>query len=382
MANPTGKSFAVVYIITKLELGGAQKVCLELSKHFPSYLISGPNGILNPNPKTRNFITIPTLQREISLLKDLHATLYIFIILLTLKNKHPFLVVHTHSSKAGIVGRIAAFFAGIKTIAHTVHGFANISKQSKITKILFNLLEQLGTFLSRKIITVSKKDSHDGHKHFWGFKKKTTLIHAGINMTPFLSARKLANLTKEENRKRGKIIIGTISCFKPQKNLFDLIKAFNLLLKTTPNPQNLVLQIIGDGEERVKLEEQIKKYNLENQIQLLGWQKNVIPHIIPWNIFALTSLWEGLPCSLIQAQTIGQIPVCYKTGGIPEAVNDGQNGYLVEQGNVYDFVKKLNLAVKQSLTKNKTVTEDEKTALFSLKTMLLNHEKTYRDFFI
>jgi glycosyltransferase involved in cell wall biosynthesis len=133
-------------------------------------------------------------------------------------------------------------------------------------------------------------------------------------------------------------VIGTISCFKPQKNLFDLLLAFKLLYNqlNEKNKKNIRLQIIGDGILRPEIEQWIIQNDLFRVVDLLGWQNNVEFWMRGWNIFALSSLWEGLPIAVVEARLCGLPVVAYDVGGIFEVIFNGQNGFLVSPK---DFVK-------------------------------------------
>lgn len=369
----------VIYIITKLELGGAQKVCIELFKNFSpnSYLISSNDGLLagqfQDNP---NFISAKYLQRDISWKTIFFEPLAFFellLILIRLKNKHPNLIVHTHSSKAGILGRLAAWFAGVKKIIHTVHGFAIFPDQNKLSYYLFKTLEQIATFCSSSIICVSKNDLELGTKLFYGFEKKATIIRASIDEAPFLELREEAAKNRFDNIVAGNFVIGTVSCFKPQKNLIDLLKAFCLARKLAPtNFPKLVLEIIGDGIEREKIENFIKKHKLSSSVKLFGWQENVATIMSRWNLFTLSSLWEGLPCSLVQAQILGQRSACYDAGGVFELISDPCYGFLIPRKNIF--------LLSEAFLKNKNINyvfNSTKIDNFFLDKMLCLHANIY-----
>ena len=124
----------ILYIITKLELGGAQKVCVTLFKHLRialgTHLISGDQGALVQEvAKETDVHLLPSLKREVSffsLFNEIKNFFKLIQLIKKLKQKHPDLIVHTHSTKAGLIVRWAAFFAGVKTRIHTVYGFAFI----------------------------------------------------------------------------------------------------------------------------------------------------------------------------------------------------------------------------------------------------------------
>lgn len=372
--------FKIVFIITKLELGGAQKICLELFNHFSkdAFLISGASGILAAEVKNLpNFITNPYLERESSVFfvwKDLFAFIFLIRTLWQLKKKYPKLQVHTHSTKAGFFGRLAATLVGIKKIHHTVHGFNLNPSQSKLKKSFFWLFEQIGTWCSSSIICVSQKDLSTGSSIFWSFASKARLIRAAVDEEIFLSNQ--STLKDEE----AEILLGTISCFKPQKNLVDMIlvceklRTLNLKFK---------LEIIGDGEQRGELERLIKSKNLSQNVFLLGWIVNLEQLVLTtkrWDVFLLTSLWEGLPCALVQARMQKLACVCYDSGGISEVLLDQKNGFLIPLFKKEIMVEKIkemiqNKSLLASLKQHKDHLEN-----FYLKNMLTLHQDLYDEF--
>jgi len=382
----------IVFILTQLELGGAQKICLALFDHFSptSYLISSATGqLLGKVQNNSRFLPIKALERGVgwsSLWKEFWAFLSIYLHLLKLKRKHAFLIVHTHSSKAGILGRSAAYFAGINNIVHTVHGFGITPAQSKPIFIFFALLEQLATLLTKVIICVASPDQQLGKKLFFGFANKSVIIRAAVDTKPFLAAKTQAAAAREHNHEQNIFILGTISCFKPQKNLAALLKIMLLaekLAATSPCPKKTIyLEIIGDGVLRQNLEQKIISYGLQRKIKLWGWQENIIPKMLKWDCFVLSSLWEGLPCSLVQALLLQQPAICYDTGGINEILQNGKNGYLVKQGDLFTFTEKIIHLCSLAKSNDSPSTNNKKLAFFDLSSMFAKHKDVYTKFFI
>lgn len=374
----------IVYIITKLELGGAQKVCLSLFNHFApnSFLLSANNGELYNSIKDNpNYIPLPTMQRQVSIFTvflEILTFFNIFLHLRSLKKKYPNIIVHTHSSKAGILGRLAAYCAGIRKIIHTVHGFGITPSQSWLTQKIFWLSEQIATLCSDKIICVSHKDLLFGNNIFIGFKNKATLIRAAVSPLQFQQSFNL--LKGKSSTVSQNIILGSIACFKPQKNLFDLFKAFFLLTKLLPPNIIVHLNIIGDGELRPAIEKQIALYKLEEKILLLGWQENVASIIPNWDIFCLTSLWEGLPCSIIEAR-LNKIPcVCYDTGGITEVIQHNVNGIIVKSKTPAEMAISLNnLILNSRLLTSMQQFKDDLGSFFATQ-MIAEHRRIYSEF--
>lgn len=392
------KKKILVQIITQLELGGAQKVCLAIHKYFmqqhgyQAFLISSPGELAVEANKIGNYHPLHWLNNDFSLLswyKDLRAIWWIWSFLNQLKQTNAELIVHTHSTKAGFVGRAAAWLAGAK-IVHTVHGFgfaaynnpsAQIGIIPKIALFFKNkilcFLEQLGTWWSHAIICVSRKDQTLGKKHFWCFAPKARIIRAAVDTKPWLEIQSLreknipAPLTQETS-----ITLGCIACFKPQKNLLELLRVFHQLCQQQPH-RNLYLEIIGDGPQRQMLETEIQRLNLQNSVKLWGWQKNPAPIASRWQLFILTSLWEGLPCAAVEMR-LAKIPVvAYNVGGLEEIIFDGRNGWLVPVGQANYLLNVLEIMLHDLNLLRHAGNYHDSLEDFYLATMLNNHASLY-----
>lgn len=339
----------ILYIITKLELGGAQKVCLELCKSLQAAghktcLISGAEGQLvaqlpNYIPEQSQIILLPSFKREVSL-KNLWLELKNFNNLVLqirqLKKTYPDLIVHAHSTKAGLLGRWAALFAGVKKRVYTIHGYGFNQYQPKLVALIIYLLELITSLITTDYVCVSELDLKTGVKLFPGFKRKAQLIRAGVDDQLFVAAKVCDFQSVHGEYPVGvyrTITFGTVACFKPQKNLFDLLRAFQHLKILDP-VNNYKLEIIGDGELRLAIETWISAHNLQNDIILHGWQapENLPKIMAQWHCFTLSSLWEGLPCAIVEARCLKLPVLAYNTGGISEIIFNTKNGFLYPQG--------------------------------------------------
>jgi glycosyltransferase involved in cell wall biosynthesis len=322
----------VVYIITKLELGGAQKVCLSLFHHLPeqhikTILISGNEGSLAPSVKDhKQVILLESFKREVSL-SLLFAEFKTFIQLIrqlrSLKKQHTSLIVHTHSTKAGLVGRWAAFFAGVKTRVHTIHGYAFHNHQSRFIWTAIYFLELLTSFITTHFVCVSGADVKMGKKLFPRFAQKHSVIRAAVDAQLFSTDH--AQAFPESGKP---FVFGSVSCHKRQKNLPDLIRAFAFVHSKNSNTR---LEIIGDGVGRAALETLIQELNISHAVTLHGWKSDVTQTMKAWHAFTLSSLWEGLPCAVVEARLMKLPVLSYHTGGIYEVVRPGINGFLYKQ---------------------------------------------------
>jgi len=375
------KDLHVLYIITKLELGGAQKVCLSLKKglgksgHIP-LLLSGDQGELVQEAKKDSHVyLLKSFKHEFSffsLFYELKNFIQIVRQIKKLKKYFPNLIVHTHSTKAGLIGRWAALFAGIKKRIHTVHGYAFHKHQNKLVWFVIYFLELVTSFITTHYVCVSSKDVKSGIKLFPGFSRKHSIIRAAVDWQQFYQPARVAKNFPQKNEP---FVFGTIACFKKQKNMFDLLNAFKNVHKKHSNTR---LELIGDGKLRPNIETWIKKNNLSNYIKLLGWQKKVAPHMIDWHAFVLSSLWEGLPCVVVEARLL-KIPVLsYDTGGIHDVIINGKNGFLYQQKDIESLTKGMITIIKDKALFSKLQTFEENLYDFKDSQMVDQHITLYQ----
>jgi len=319
----------LLYIITKLELGGAQQQLLELIKRldkekFNPFLFTAKDGFLMERALSQEGLTVKRsawLDRSINPLKDFLSFIEIYRFI-----RHNGIdFVHTHSSKAGIIGRWAAKLAGAKKIIHTVHGWSFNEHQSFFFRNFFLCLERITAAITDKLIVVCEYDLAKGLKYGIGRNSKYTIIRYGIRKEDFASRDTLS--VRAELGIGGKdFVVGNISCFKPQKCVADFIRMAFLVDKAVPHVKFL---LIGDGREREGIEKMVDRFSLRKKLILLGWRQDIPRLLAAMDVFVLTSLWEGLPISVLEAMASGRPVVATDTGGIAEAVREGSTGFLV-----------------------------------------------------
>lgn len=369
------KKVEVLYILTKLELGGAQKICLSLMHHLqqhniPHYLITGSQGLLvNAVKDNKNVILLDSFTREVSF--NIFAEFKNFIHLVKeikkLKKDNPHLIVHTHSTKAGLIGRWAALCAGIKTRIHTIHGFAFHKHQSIIKNILIFIPEFITSLITTHFVCVSSTDVRLGKKLFPRFNKKHSIIRAAVEWDTFYQPARVINNEQP-------FIFGTIACFKKQKNLFDLLEAFNIVYQQN---NDVRLEIIGDGHLRPLLEQWLIDHQLQRVITLHGWQSHVAPIMLNWHAFVLSSLWEGLPCAIVEARLLKLPVLAYDTGGIKDIIFNGKNGFLYQQKDTVALSRgMLELSLNKQL-QNSLSSFTDNLESFKDQTMAFEHIQLY-----
>jgi glycosyltransferase involved in cell wall biosynthesis len=323
----------LLFVITKLELGGAQTQLLSLIRHldtsqFNIFLFTAQSGFLMPDARGIPGLTVHAsvhLERPIAPLADLLA----FFELARFIKTHKIDIVHTHSSKAGILGRFAAAGAGVRKIFHTVHGWSFHPHQSRIAYMAYVLLERAAAAVTTRIIVVCQADKTRGLRAKIGGPGLYAVIAYAIDAQFFGG---------KDPRIRGRLgipadalVVGTVACFKPQKAPLDYLALAREVAAKMPG---VMFVMAGDGILRPKIERRIKKYGLSRNVILTGWSRDVAKLLTAFDVFVLTSYWEGLPISVMEAMASSLPVVATDTGGVAEIVRDQRNGFLCACGDV------------------------------------------------
>ncbi|MGH7231734.1 MAG: glycosyltransferase family 4 protein [Nitrospiraceae bacterium] len=340
---------SVAHIITKLELGGAQQNTLFTVSHldpsrFRSTLITGEPGLLDEEARALagvEFHQIPSLCRPIRPWVDLRALLTLTKVLAGLKP----VIVHTHSSKAGILGRLAARFAHVPIIIHSIHGFGFTPDQHPLVRRALMTMERYAARFTNRFFAVSEANRREGISLGIFPAEQCAVIRSGVDVgcirrtTVDLPVKK-RQLGLDSERP----LIGMIAPFKPQKAPLDFIRMAAMVHREQPEAQFV---LIGDGELRPAVEQEIRLRKLELVVHLLGWRRD-IPEILKClDVFVLTSRWEGLPRVYVEALASGVPVVGTCVNGAPEIIRDGINGYLLDPGDVIGLADRVAFLLHQ-----------------------------------
>jgi glycosyltransferase involved in cell wall biosynthesis len=333
----------ICHIITRLELGGAQQVTLDTLRYldkdiFEKFLITNPDDFLVNDAKSMEGLKIyfiPELIREIKPYKDIVAFYKIYRVLRKIKPD----IVHTHSSKAGILGRIAARKAGVPVVLHTYHGFSFHDFQNAVTKSLYIWIERIAAKFGTHFYAVSKANIEKGVKNKIFMAESCMLTRDAIHTSVFKTADSDSSKAREDlgipNEAK---IVGMIACFKPQKSPEDFIYIAKLVLK---GRDDIRFILVGDGILRNKLERLIKALDLEGYVILTGWREDIPNLIKSFDCFVLTSLHEGLPMVIPQAISAKVPVIASSVDGTCDIIEDGVNGFLVEPKDIDGFYRKI-----------------------------------------
>ncbi len=245
---------------------------------------------------------------------------------------------HTHSSKAGILGRLAAAMAGVPIIVHTYHGFGFHDRQNPLVKSVYVALERLCSLVTTKLIYVSRSNAVYAERQGLGPASDATIIHSGIKLSDFPAQVDAAKLKMSAGIGMHKPVVVSIGNLKPQKNAADFVAAAAKVHVKFPEARFV---FIGDGPQRRALEAKAFSLGLDGILMFLGWRLDGAQWLAAGDAFALTSLWEGLPRALVEALRTGLPAVCYATDGVVDVLRDGENGFLVKAGDVDAFAERL-----------------------------------------
>ena len=312
----------IIQLITRLIIGGAQRIALETAAGLRARGIdaeiwcgtqTGPEGSLFDEAAARGIPvrSVPDLIKEVDPIRDLSALRWLTR---ELREHHPDLV-HTHSSKAGILGRRAARTAKIPRILHTVHGWGFSDETPRIARLCFITAERAASRWVDSLIAVSAHVRDTGLRHRIGRPDLYEVIRPGVDPTPFADLeglkRRGSAVREALGIKRDAIVAGTVGRLSPQKNpgmILDAAAAF----------PEIHWLLVGDGPLRGEIEARIRRESLGERVHLTGLQTDTAPYFGALDLFVLVSLWEGLPLTLIEAAMSGVPTIAARVGGVDE----------------------------------------------------------------
>jgi len=323
----------VLLIVTLSELGGAQKVVYHIAaglppEQFEVTVACAPGGELvnwlRNLPRGVQVMEISGLKRNISLWDDLKA----FKKLYALIKKGAFDIVHCHSSKAGVLGRLAAYFAGVPKIYFTAHGWGINEYQSRPVRFFYTWAERLAGVVSTGVVCVSESDLLKGRNLRLAANDKLKVIYNGMPEP----RPKEGVLRGELNIRKEDIVIGSVARLAPQKDPLFLLEVAGRMITSPDNNQDrgrVYFVIIGDGPLRSRCEEFVNLKNLQGSVFLMGAREDAAELLRDFDVFVLFSRWEGLPLTIIEAMLAGRPVVASAVGGVSEMVVDQKTGLLI-----------------------------------------------------
>lgn len=325
------KKDAIIHIITRLEPGGSTQntiaSCEYQSKYYRVILIAG-TGFKPKEELSKNIelISLPSLSRELCLFKDIKTFRDIYSVISKIRPK----IVHTHTSKAGILGRWAAAFYNQKNrknktiIVHTPHGHIFYGYFGAIKTFIFKCVEIFTAKLTDYFIALTDGEKKESISFGLGNEKKWSVIHSGIK---FPSITYL-NPKAEFEFKDDEIIIGTVARLEHVKGVEYFIRAAAEILKKNL-PKKTKFLVVGSGELKDKLIKLSSNEGLDGKIIFTGFQEDVYKCMAAMDIYIQPSLNEAMGRTIIQAQYMNLPIIASKVCGIVNLVQAGETGFLI-----------------------------------------------------
>lgn len=334
----------ITHVITRLIVGGAQENTLAtvaglsripgLKVHLLSGPTTGPEGSLEA--EARNVIVVPELVRPVHPLKDWLALGKLEKILREQKPD----IVHTHSGKAGILGRLAARRAGVPVIIHTIHGPSFGPFQNALANFAFRAAEKYAAGATTHFVVVADAMREQYLAAGIGRPEQYSKIFSGFALEPFLTAKNDLELRASLGLAPGDFVIGKIARLFKLKGHDDL---FAMAPELARQNARIKFLLIGDGPWRGRFESLAGNLGLKDRFVFTGLLRpeEVSKYTGIMDALVHLSLREGLPRALPQAMAAAKPVVAYDCDGAREACRDGETGFLVRPGDLATLKNRL-----------------------------------------
>lgn len=228
-------------------------------------------------------------------------------------------VVHTHSSKAGVVGRLAAASRRVPVV-HNVHGWSFRDVQPLPVRAAARLLERRLARVTDAILVVSEADLDSARRHRIRSRTCTAVVRSGVDLDRFRPD------PRRGSRPHGRPVIGAVGRLSPLKDPLTAVRAVAGVVRHHPD---VVLRWVGDGPLRSEVLAEVHRLGLDDHVELLGRRDDVPDLLCDFDLLLLSSTSEGLPRSVVEAMAAGVPVVATAVGGVPEVVVDGVTGLTV-----------------------------------------------------
>lgn len=308
-------------------LSGVQNVMLQIldgldPEEFEIYVACRPGGPLVDAVKNKgyNYLPLPFFVRDLSVLD-----VVVFFQLLLLCRKHRFDIVHTHSSKPGLLGRIAARLMRVTLVIHTGHGAPFHDLQSARVQRFYMRMERLGALFCHKMIFVNNYHRKLYLRHKLIRPEKAVTIYNAVS-PDFITC--LEALPPKVSNRQSSVVIGSILRFTRQKNIVMTIIG---CIRVCHARRDVQFILIGDGEQYDLCKRMVATNRLQERIILPGWQGNSAEWLRKFDAFLLYSDYEGLPISIIEAMYASLPVIGSNIPSIAELVSP-KTGWLIPAG--------------------------------------------------
>lgn len=367
-----GKPIKILNIITRLNIAGGSRYVLEITRLFNKEGFEST--ILYGNAESHeqdmlylaseyglNCINLPTMGRSINLIQDLLLVPRVYKIIRNIKPD----IVHTHTAKAGMAGRIAAKLAGVPVILHTFHGNNFKGYFGKLMSMVSINIERVLALISTRIIAISEQQMQELLQYHICGLSKLRVVPLGFNFQRMISLDEDRGKFKAEygiaDNIRFVAFIGRLAAIKDPFLFLDIAKL------VTDNFEDVVFAFIGDGELAASLKERVISLGLQTRVIFTGFITNLRPLYADLDVLLLTSVNEGTPVAIIEAMANHVPVVATRVGGVPNLIDHSKTGFLFAREDIGGMVNQV-ISIIQTTDAYKEVKDsafEEVTAKYS-----------------
>lgn len=273
-------------------------------------------------------VVLPALHREIRATRDLVALGQ----LVALMRKFRPDIVHTHTAKAGMLGRLAARWCGVPVVVHTYHGHVLQGYFSPARTRVFLAIERWLADHTTRLVAVSERVKQELLALGIGRPERFDVVPLGLDLDGFLGAEAWrGEFRRELGYTEREILVGIVARLVPIKAHEMFLRAAAAIARRVPSSRFVV---VGDGERRADLEALARQLELGDRVRFVGWRGDLHRVYADLDVVVLTSRNEGSPVSLIEAMAAARPVVATRVGGVPDLIEDGQQGLLVPADDV------------------------------------------------
>ena len=373
----------VLHIITRLDRGGSAEVALDLAaglreRGYRQRLITGYTR--HPQEDIAAFeersgvpvTVLSSLRREVWPWNDAAALFQLVRLMLKWKPR----LVHTHTSKAGTLGRIAAWLTRRPVVVHTPHGHVFYGYFSKPISVFFTVVERALAKTADRITTLTDMGRLDHLGLHIGRPEQLQVISPGVHVERFAEIHQVRESMRKKLGFGDERVVGWVGRLTEIKDCATFLAAAAEVAAALPTAGFLV---VGDGDLRESLEAQAERLGLSDRVRFMGHREDVPALMSAMDLFVLSSLNEGFGRVLVEAMAAGLPIVATLVGGVPEVVRHGETGLLVPAGEPAAMAEAV-LAILQDMTMARRLWEAgrREAAAHSVERMVSDFDELYQ----
>lgn len=362
----------ILHIITRSDWGGAPRIVKLLAKETEAEVAvacgSGGRLIEELRAEAIPVFVQSSLQSPINPIADFQA---LFQLTRLLQNES-FDLIHCHSTKAGLLGRFAAAVTNTPTV-FTVHGWGFYNTEYDWARSVITQGERVLARVTEEIVCVSWNDLKQGRHSGIIQKTNSTVIHNGVRPLSFSDNR--SHLEDVCSIDPATPVIGTIARLAPQKNPLAVLRTAKQLQDIGRTVQTVV---IGSGPLAENCKQYVVEHNLEN-VHLLGFREDALELLTDFAAFLLPSQFEGFPLTVLESLHAGVPVVAYDVGGVAEAIQHGETGFIVSADDHVSFVEHVKQLLADDMQRSEMGDRAQAVACekFSVGRMVSDYNRVY-----